>query len=266
MALCSEIMVLKFGSSFLPDEESLPRAVREIQRHRREGKKVIAVVSAIGSTTDALLARAAAFGQRNAVGVASLVATGEATAVALLALALDRAGVEANALDAGAVGLTTTDRTLDADPTSVDTGAIRAALADRPVLVVPGFLGRDSLGRTTLLGRGGSDFSALYIAAALGAPCVLLKDVDALYDRDPAVDPRHARRLVTASYDDVLQLSEGIVQHKAVRFARERGVSVSIGAIGRPVGTTICAGPTVLGGLAIDVSADSAGVLQEAVA
>lgn len=245
MESVQDTIVLKFGSSVLPDEDHVAHAVHEIYRHVRRGTRVIAVVSAIGSTTDALLAHARRYGaDADPVGVAALAATGEATATALLTLALDRAGVPANALDAGAIGLNTSGGAADASPTAVDVAAIRRALEDREVLVVPGFVGRDELGRQTLLGRGGSDFTAAYIAAALGCECILVKDVDALYDRDPAEDPTNARRLREASYGDVLALSEGIVQHKAVRFVKERGVRVSIACVGRDTGTVIHAGPT----------------------
>jgi homoserine dehydrogenase len=240
-------IVLKFGSSILPDESHLPHAIHEIYRHVRAGRKVIAVVSAFAGETDRLLAKARSFGDSvDEHTIAALVATGEAHAVALLSLALDRAGVPANSVDPGAISLRTHGAPLDSDPIAIHTSAIERLLADRPVLVVPGFIGRDHLNRAALLGRGGSDFSALYIAAALKCPCVLLKDVDAIYDSDPASN-HDARRFVQAHYDDVLKLPEGIVQHKAVRFAKQHGVSLHIGAIGRPVGTVIGAHASRMG-------------------
>ncbi|MBL8875773.1 MAG: homoserine dehydrogenase [Phycisphaerae bacterium] len=235
-----DVVVLKFGSSVLPNEESLSLAIHEVYRYLRRGQKVIAVVSAMGPTTDKLLAHAKTFGDScDAGGIAALAATGEAQTQALLTLALDRAGIPANALDPGALGLRTSGPLLDSKPESLNIDAIRAALEDRPVLVVPGFIGRDSLGRTSLLGRGGSDFSALFIAAALGCDCVLVKDVDGLYDRDPSEHASTARRYRKVSYDDVLSLVEGVAQHKAVRFAREHHLSIGIGGIGHPVGTVI---------------------------
>ncbi len=240
-------IVLKFGSSILPDESHLPHAIHEIYRHVREGKKVVAVVSAFAGETDRLLSKARSFGESvDEHAVAALAATGEAHAAALLALALDRAGVPANSVDPGAIALRTHGAPLDSDPIAIHTSAIERLLADNGVLVVPGFIGRDHLNRAALLGRGGSDFSALYIAAALKCPCVLLKDVDAIYDADPASN-HNARRFVQANYDDVLKLPESIVQHKAVRFAKQHGVSVHIGAIGRPVGTMIAGHASQLG-------------------
>ncbi|HEX8875881.1 MAG TPA: homoserine dehydrogenase [Phycisphaerales bacterium] len=235
----ASIVVLKFGSSILADERSLPIAVHEVYRHIRAGKKVVAVVSAMGCTTNKLLEQAARFGPSpDPVGVAALAAIGEAQSVGLLTLALDRAGVPANALDHAALGLRTHGPILDAKLDGIDVGRVRAALADRPVLVVPGFLGRDDLGRTTLLGRGGSDFSALFIAAKLHCRCVLLKDVDGLYEADPSENPQ-ARRFDSISYDDLLALPEGVVQHKAVRFAKEHGLVFGVGLVGQPVGSLV---------------------------
>lgn len=241
-------VVLKFGSSVLPSEVYLAHAVHEIYRYLRQGKRVIAVVSAIGTTTNHLLAHAARYGSRiSDAGVAALAATGEARSAALLTLALDRAGVPASVLDAGALGLRTIGPTRDATLASLDVTALQRALAHQPVLVVPGFIGRDESGRATLLGRGGSDFTAVFIAARLGVDCILVKDVDALFDRDPAVDPANARRLARASYEDVLSLSEGIVQHKAVRFVRDHHTTIQIARVGRDAGTVVDQGPTQLG-------------------
>ena len=248
----SDTIVLKFGSSVIPSQAQLAHVVHEIYRYHRAGRRVVAVVSAIGSTTDTLLTTAREFGDRpSPTAVATLAATGEARAVALLTLALDRAGVHVNALDPGALNLRTQGVATDASPTSINREALICALNDAPVLVVPGFIGRDELGRATLLGRGGSDFTAVYIAAALGCECVLIKDVDALYDRDPARDPSNAQRLNRASYDDVLALSEGIVQHKAVRFVKDRGVRILISRVGHEAGTVIDSGPTTRGDIGI---------------
>lgn len=237
-------IVLKFGSSILPTEDSLPNAVAEVRRQLAKGRRVIAVVSAFAGVTDALLAKAASFANQQShfhdpASVAAFVATGEATSVALLTLALFQAGIPASALDAGAISLRTTGRADDASPASVDTDAITRALVDRPVLVIPGFVGRDDLSRATLLGRGGSDLSALFIAAHLRAKCILFKDVNGVYDRDPATDPARARRFARVSYDSVLALPESIVQHKAARFARDANLRFTIAALGLDEGTLV---------------------------
>jgi aspartokinase len=237
----SKIVVLKLGSSVLADASSLHRAVEEIARHR--DAKVVAVVSAMGDTTDRLLQRAKSFASPDPHAVAALLSLGEAESVALLCLALGSAGIPANPLDPGAFGLHTEGPALDAEIARVDDVALHRALAHRAVLVVPGFLGRDALGRVTCLGRGGSDLSALAIAHALSARCVLLKDVDGIYEDDPAENP-DARRFEHVAWEHVLGLEEGIVQHKAVRWARAHGLTFEVSAIGRRGATVVGPGPT----------------------
>ncbi len=244
--LASPTIVLKFGSSVLPGEPNLPTAVHEIYRWVRQGYRVVAIVSALGNTTDALIEHARKFSDAPTESTfAAFVGTGELRASALLGLALDRAGVPNRVLDHAAIELATDGPVLDSRAISVNTQRILGSLSEAPVLVIPGFLGRSSKGETTLLGRGGSDLTALFIAAQIGAEVRLLKDVDGLYDRDPAdrsVTP--ARRFDRVTWDDVLSLSEGIVQHKAVRFARDRGLEFSVARSGDDHGTIVGRGPT----------------------
>ncbi|HKT23750.1 MAG TPA: hypothetical protein VJR04_04065, partial [Terriglobales bacterium] len=182
------LIVLKFGSSVLRSEADLPRAVHEIYRWLRDGYSVVAVVSAFGKTTDQLLASAREYSDQPPEGaLALLLSTGEKRAAALLALALDRAGVPASAFDPSRLGLRTSGRVLNAEPVRLNVGAIRKALDNSRVAVVPGFIGQMQDGRTSLLGRGGSDLSALFLAVHLRGGCRLLKDVDGVYDHDPHV-------------------------------------------------------------------------------
>lgn len=243
MESSQKIVVLKLGSSVLADVSSLHHAVAEIARHRDTDCKVVAVVSAMGDTTDRLLKRAKAFPTPDAHAVAALLSIGEAESVALLCLALGSAGIPANPLDPGAFGLHTEGPALDAEIARVDERALHRALDHRAVLVVPGFLGRDALGRVTCLGRGGSDLSALAIAHALGARCVLLKDVEGIYEDDPAKKP-DARKFEHVAWDDVLALEEGIVQHKAVRWARAHELAFEVSAVGKRAATVVGPGPT----------------------
>lgn len=253
------VVVLKFGSSVLPNESQLQVAIAEIQRRLDEGARVVAVVSALGSTTDDLLEHAQSGGPAEPEALAAFVATGEARATALLGIALHRAGIPAHVLDSSGIGLRTHGPVLDADAFLLDTTNIRKALNSRPVLVVPGFVGRDELGCITLLGRGGSDLTALFVAAELGAECVLLKDVDGLYDRDPA-EHADARRYERVSFDAVLALDEGIVQHKAVRFARWRRLPFVVTRVGATRSTLVHAGDTLQEPLASRPRAQEAAV------
>jgi homoserine dehydrogenase len=227
------LTVLKFGGSVLAREHDLASAVHEIYRWVRAGQRVVAVVSALGKTTDKLLAQAHQYGSApEPAALASLVATGELSSAALLGLALDRAGLPAEVLDAARISLRTSGPILDSEPVSVDIGAVLNALDRASVVVVPGFLGRDDAGRTTLLGRGGSDFTALFLAHALGAGrCRLVKDVKGLYERDPARPGPLARIFRSLSWDDALRLDGRIVQHKAVRWAKDRQLEFEVAAL-----------------------------------
>ena len=157
----SNIIVLKFGSSVLRSEADFASVVHEIYRHWREGMRVVAVVSALGNTTDRLLQQAKRIcTQPETAASATLLATGEAASAALLSLALTRSGIPVRLLDAVQVGLRTTGGYMDATPISIDTARLLEATRCE-VVVLPGFVGRGEDGDTTLLGRGGSDYSAL---------------------------------------------------------------------------------------------------------
>lgn len=243
----SLIKVLKFGSSVLRTEEDLPLAVHEIYREWRRGAQVLAVVSAFGDMTDALLGRAGCLCPKpEPSALAALLATGEATSAALFGLALARAGVPAKVLDPAQAGLHTTGGRLDAELVSADTERLHEELRCG-VVVLPGFVGRDAEGGTTLLGRGGSDLTALFLAERLGGRCVLVKDVDGLYTADPA-RPALARpgRFEKVSWKTAAAVGGKVVQPKAVRFAESRGLSFEIISPGSTTSTEVCAGPELL--------------------
>jgi homoserine dehydrogenase len=235
------VIVLKFGSSVLRSEGDLPRAVHEIYRWVREGHRVVAVVSALGDTTDRLLQQAEHYGDEpDWSALAALLATGEATSAALLGLALDRAGVPAVVLDAERIGLRTTGRVLNAQPDGVDVSEIRRVLEECPVAVVPGFVGRTREGGPSVLGRGGSDLTALFLAQQLYADrCRLIKDVLGLYERDPAKRGPRPRRYGSLTWDDATHLGGGVVQPKALRFAREHHITFEVSALGTNEATVV---------------------------
>ena len=236
----SGIVVLKFGSSVLRNESDLPRAVHEIYRYWRSGSQVLAVVSALGDTTDRLLRLIESVSSEPpACAVATLLATGEATASALLGIALNRAGIPVKILDSAQAGLRTIGDELNSEPVAADLARLRSEL-ERAVVVLPGFAGRNEEGDTTLLGRGGSDLSAVFLAHQLGARCVLLKDVDGLYTSDPAcAETTSPLRFARARYETALRTGGPVVQDKAVRFAAECGLRFEITCIGGSVGTEI---------------------------
>ncbi|HKP68099.1 MAG TPA: homoserine dehydrogenase [Pyrinomonadaceae bacterium] len=241
--MSKKTVVLKFGSSVLRDEADLPCVVHEIYRHWRNGSQVLAVVSALGKTTDQLLERAEILSNHpHPRSVAGLLSTGEATSAALLGIALDRAGIPVDVLSPADAGLRTAGDTLNAEPVGVDVEKLRESL-QRSVVVLSGFVGVDSDGGPTLLGRGGSDLTALYLAHQLDADAILVKDVDALYESNPNVLNSRPRRFSRANWETAIRCGDGVVQEKAVRFAVRNDLSFSIAAPGHEIGTEIYAGP-----------------------
>lgn len=229
----NRIIVLKFGSSVLRNEYDLPAAVHEIYRWWRDGYQVCAVVSAFGNTTDELTQRAhAVCEQPDDALVASLLATGEATSSVLLGLALKRSGIASVVLDAEQAGLSTEGPILDSNLTSVDTGCVHKALKNG-VVVLPGFVGKSRSGKTTLLGRGGSDLTALFLAQRLGGTCRLIKDVDGLYTSDPNSHTGLATaRFSRVSYATAARVGGAVVQRKAIEFAERERLRFSVSSIG----------------------------------
>jgi len=242
------LIVLKFGSSILKDETFIPDAIHEIYRWHRVGYRVVAVVSALHGTTDRLLAQGRAYNaDPDGSALAALAATGEATAAALVGLALDRAGLCAHVLDPAQIDLRTRGTPLDSEAISVNARVIESALDERPIAVIPGFVGRLDDGRQSLLGRGGSDLSALFLARELQAEkCRLVKDVDGLYEFDPARPGPPPKRYRTINFDDALAIDGRIVQHKSVKYARQHGFGFEVGTLQNDRFTLVHAGPSRL--------------------
>ncbi len=240
------LIVLKFGGSVLQRESRLRLAVHEIYRWRRAGYQVIAVVSALAGRTDALLRKSRLLcPDASGATVAALVGTGELHSAALLGLQLDRAGIPACVLGPAAIGMVAQGDSLDAVPADLDETALRRALAAHGVVVVPGFVACDEQGRAVVLGRGGSDLTALFLAQRLRPQvCRLVKDVDGLYETDPARPGPAPRRFARATWTDALRTDGSIIQHKAVAFARAQGVVFELGRIGGVRPTQIGPGPT----------------------
>jgi homoserine dehydrogenase len=246
-----KIIVLKFGSSVLPADADLPNAVHEIYRWVRTGYRVIAVVSAIGDVTDSLIAQARAVSSTSEpFATAELLATGERACAALLGVALDRAGLPARVLNPREIGLTVSGPPLDSELVSADVERLHRLLGQYPVLVVPGFFGTDSAGRTHLLGRGGSDLSAVFLAHALGARCRLCKDVDGVFEFDPSCSETRPRRFRQLDYADALRVAGPLIQPKAVSFLRERGACAEVAALARGYESTVHSGATQLAAVA----------------
>jgi homoserine dehydrogenase len=227
------IVVLKFGSSVLQSESDLPTAVHEIYRWWRQGFSVVAVISAFGNTTDELTRHAhAVCEQPNDELIALLLATGEATSSALLGLALNRSGIPVTVFDAEQACLYTDGPTLDSNLTSLNVAPVFDALRDG-VVVLPGFVGKDRSGKTTLLGRGGSDLTALFLAQRLNGECRLIKDVDGLYTCDPnGTHAAPASRFRRVSYATAGRVGGAVVQLKALDFAERHRLRFIVSSAG----------------------------------
>ncbi len=235
----SNIVVLKFGSSVLRSEDDLPHAVHEIYRHWRAGSQVLAVVSALGDSTDELLYRAQNIcAEPDELALATLLATGEATTSALLTLALQKAGIPVRILNAAQAGLRTSGSVLDAELQAVDIARLKAEL-EHAVVVVPGFVGGDEDHGTTLLGRGGSDFTAVFIAEQLDGRCVLVRDVNGLYTSDPARAAKRPPRFAQVTYETACRVAGTLVQPKAIRFAEASRTSILATSLAASSGTEI---------------------------
>jgi homoserine dehydrogenase len=241
------LCVLKFGSSVLRTSADFPDAVHEIYRYYRRGERIVAVVSAIGGATDALLAAGHELSIRaEPYATAELLATGERTSAALLGVALDRAGIPSRIVDPREVELTAEGGVLDAEPLGVNVERLHSLLREFPVLIIPGFFAVSGSGRTLLLGRGGSDLTAVFLAVALKASrCRLVKDVDGVYDTDPAIETAESpQRFSSLSYADALRVAGPLIQSKTLLFLEQHRWQAEVAALGRGNHTLVHHGGT----------------------
>lgn len=216
----------------MANAEKFRRVARRIAWRRQQGDDVVVVVSAPGDTTDDLLEKAAELTKNpSAREMDVLLSTGEQISIALLALALQEAGVNAVSLTGPQAGFQTDDHHRAAKIQNIDTHRVRAELAKGNVVIVAGFQGLDTQGDITTLGRGGSDASAIALAAYLDAEhCQIFTDVDGVYTSDPRLVPT-AARLDEISYDEILELAAAgaqVMQLRSVEFAKQYGVEFEV--------------------------------------
>lgn len=237
----AEVVVLKFGSSVLKSPADAPAVASEIYSHVRRGRKVVAVVSALAGETDKLLSEARQLGlDHDNELLPAYVVLGEERAAALVAIACDRVGLDAVGLSVQQLGISAEGPSQHARPVALKNNNLRDSLSCHEVVVVPGFGAVRDGGRVALLGRGGSDLTAVVLAAELGLDKVrLVKDVDGLYDRDPASAAGVPQRYRRASWETARQLGGALVQHDAIDLAEARDVSIEVAALGRAEGTVV---------------------------
>jgi len=226
------IIVQKYGGTSVQDHEKLLTVARRVTALRDEGHGVVVVVSAMGSTTDGFLEEARRFTSNPAQReLDMLITAGERISMSLLAIALNSIGTPAVSFTGSQVGIITDTRHTDARILEVRPHRVVSELAKGNVVVVGGFQGVSVEKDVTTLGRGGSDTTAVALAAALQADrCEILTDVDAVHTADPRIVP-DARRIDEISWEDMTELARfgaRIMKEEAVRFAERAGIRLHI--------------------------------------
>lgn len=224
------LVVAKFGGTSVASPERIQKVADRLIKKKESGDKVVAVVSAMGKTTDELVGLAAAVNDRPTKReMDMLLSTGEQVSMALLAMALQARGHEATSFTGWQAGIVTDSEFSSAKIEIINADRIIEELDRGAIVVVAGFQGLTHEGDITTLGRGGSDTTAVALAAGINADvCEIFSDVDGVYTADPRVVPR-ARKLDYIDYDDMLELSSegaGVLQSRAVEFARKYGVVI----------------------------------------
>ena len=257
------LIVAKFGGTSVASTERIRNVAKRLVKMQREGNQVVAVVSAMGKSTDELVAMAAAVNDNPpAREMDRLLSTGEQVSMTLLAMAIEALGVRAMSFTGRQAGIRTDAYHEKAKIISIDAARIMEAVDSGKIAVIAGFQGIDANGDMTTLGRGGSDTTAVAVAYGLHADeCQIFSDVEGVFTADPRVCP-HAHKLDEISYDDMLELSSagsGVLQMRAVEFARKYNVVIhSRSAFSDKPGTLVKEAPSmekaVVTGIAHDTS------------
>ncbi|MDX6699459.1 MAG: aspartate kinase [Solirubrobacteraceae bacterium] len=221
---------MKFGGTSVADAERLKRAARRIVEKRDQGKRVVAVLSARGSTTDELTDMAFEVSPSpDPREMDMLLSTGERISCALCAMAINDLGHRAISLTGSQAGIVTDTSHTKARILDVRADRIRRALEEDLIVLVAGFQGVSTASDVTTLGRGGSDTTAVAVAAALGAEmCEIYTDVRGVFSADPRIVP-DARKLAVVSFEEMLEMAASgarVLQLRSVEYARNHGVRI----------------------------------------
>ncbi len=227
-----ELIVKKFGGSCLADQAAMKNAARIVSETCKSGAKVIAVVSAQGNTTDLLIRRAAALSDTPSDRELDVImSAGEQLSAALLSIAVNEAGASAISLLGWQAGIATNGKFGSARIQNIDLKRIKTELQTHDAVVVAGFQGVDRFGNMTTLGRGGSDTTAVAVAAAFGASrCEIYSRIDGIYTADPAVVPE-AVKLKEIDYGAMQELAflgVKVLNPRAVELAQKYGVVLEV--------------------------------------
>lgn len=226
------LIVQKYGGTSVADLERIECVAQRVKATREAGNDVVVVLSAMGGETDRLLEMARQVSGKPAKRELDvLLSTGEQVSIALLCMCLAAKGCAARSFTGGQARIRTDASHTKARIQGIDVDALREALARSHVAVVAGFQGVDEAGNITTLGRGGSDTTAVALAAALEArECQIYTDVDGVYTSDPRVVPE-ARRLDTITFEEMLELASlgaRVLQIRAVEFASKYNVTLRV--------------------------------------
>ena len=222
------LIVQKYGGTSVGSLDRIRNVATRMKRTRDEGNQVVAVVSAMSGMTDNLIKMAKEISENPSERELDvLLATGEQQSIALLAIALHEIGVDAASITGGQAGIHTTGSHTRGRILNMDPSLMQAFLDAGKSLVVAGFQGVTPDGMIHTLGRGGSDLTAIAVAAALKADvCQILTDVDGVYTCDPRI-VKNARKLPEISYDEMLEMASSgskVMQSRSVEFAKKFGV------------------------------------------
>ena len=226
------LIVQKYGGTSLGDTQRIRNAARRVAGLAQQGAQVVVVVSAQGDTTDEMIRRTAGVNRRGSVReMEAYLAAGEQMSAGLMAMAIGALGGPAVSLTGWQAGIRTDLAYGNARILHVDTARIRSELNHGNVVVVAGFQGIGANGDITTLGRGGSDTTAVALAAYLNADrCQIFTDVDGVYDRDPR-RYEDAVRFGKISYEKMMRLIENgaqVLHDRSVEMAREHGIPVEV--------------------------------------
>lgn len=232
------LIVQKYGGSSLANRDRIMVAAGRIVRAAAQGAQVVAVVSAQGDTTDDLIARAAEItGQPSSREMDAYLATGEQMSAGLMAMAVETLGFPVVSLTGPQAGLRTDEVHGNARVLGLGNNRIRQELSAGKIVVVAGFQGGGPDGDVTTLGRGGSDTTAVALAAFLGADrCMIYTDVDGVYDKDPRLF-EDAVKFKRISYGDMLTLTRQgaqVLHDRSVELAQQYGVPIQVLSSFRP--------------------------------
>ena len=226
------IIVQKFGGTSVADSKKILAAARKAIRAQKEGHQVVMVVSAMGKNTDLLVDLARQITEEPpAREMDMLLSTGEQVSVALMAMAIHSLGQRAISLTGAQIGIITDSIHTKARIRSISTDRIRKALDEGNIVIAAGFQGIDDANNITTLGRGGSDTTAVALAAVLNADaCEIYTDVDGVYTTDPRIVPE-ARQVKQISYDEMLELATAgasVMHNRSIEFAKKFNVPVHV--------------------------------------